>query len=227
MSTETKVVSGIVLVTILIIIGGIFAINKQSNKAASVTIKPDLVDRADAPRAGSSTKVIITEFADFECPACAVLSPELKRLLETDGDKFTLVYRHFPIHSHSYEAAAVALAAGEQGKFFQMSEVLFDKQSEWTPASANRTTLFEKYATQLGLDIAKFRVSVKDPKHEESVNKDRRDATAMGINSTPTLIINGTEAVRGAIPYETLRKLVLEAYNATGTSALTSASSTR
>lgn len=220
MSTETKVVTGIVLATLLIIIGGIFAIGKQGSTAQNLNLKPELVDRADAPRTGTSTKVVITEFADFQCPACAALSPQLERLLETDGDKFTLVYRNFPLHQYSYESAAAALAAGEQGKFFEMGRKLYDNQDEWSAPSANRTAIFEKYAQELGLNMDKFKASVQDPKHKESVDRDRRDATTMGINSTPTLIINGTQAVRGALPYEQLRDLV---YKTAGMTATTSA----
>ncbi len=211
MSTETKVVSSIVLLTLAIIIGGIFIIGKKSNTPQNLNLQPELLSRTDAPRTGTNTKVTIVEFADFQCPACSILNPSLEKLLQTDGDKFTLVYRHFPLHAYSYEAAGAALAAGEQGKFFEMGALLYEHQDAWSAPSADRPALFESYAKQLGLDMTAFKASAKDSKHRAIVDRDKRDAVAMGINSTPTLVINGTQAVRGAIPYDTLRKLVYEA----------------
>lgn len=212
MSTETKVVSGIVIATILIIVGGLFIIQRQSSEPATLTIKPELLDHGDSPRIGSSTKVTIVEFADFECPSCAVLHPTLERLLEEDADKFTLIYRHFPIHQHSVEAASAALAAGEQGKFWEMSDKLFDNQAEWSLAKADRTALFTSYAKELGIDIGAFTASFKSSKHPATVTRDQADAMAMGINSTPTLIINGSQIVKGAVSYDTLKKIIDDAY---------------
>lgn len=224
MSTETKVVTGIVIATLLIIIGGIFAVNKKSTNTVNLNIKQELLNRADAPRTGSSTKVTIVEFADFECPACATLNPQLKKLLETDGDKFTLIYRHFPLHAHSVEAASAALAAGEQGKFWEMGDILYARQAQWSQPNANRTALFESYAEELGLNLEAFKVSAADKKHEKIIERDRIDAVTMGINSTPTLVINGEKAIRGAVPYETLRQIILEA---AGMSTSTSATTTQ
>lgn len=229
MSTETKVVTGIVIVTLLVIIGGIFLLGKGNSQTPNLTIKPELLQHADSPRAGTGTKVTIVEFADFECPSCAALSPVLEQLLKTDGDKFTLIYRHFPIHQHSMIAASAALAALEQGKFWEMSDLLFKNQNEWTAPNANAAALFRGYAQQIGLDLAKYDVSYADAdgKHKEIVQRDQAEGQAMGINATPTLIINGEKVIVGAYPYDYMKQVISAEYAAANGGATSTATTTR
>lgn len=214
MTTETKVISGIAIATILIIIGGIFVMNGQQSNQPSVVINSDILVRPDSPTLkAEQDHVTIVEFADYECPSCAALHPTLKQLLDSENGKYvTLVYRNFPLHQGSIQVSAAVQAAGAQGKYWEMNDIVFEKQDEWASVAASnadkRQQLFEQYAGSIGLNIEKFKQDIKNPAYVELVKRDQADAIAMKISGTPTLIINGTEVVKGAVSYESLEKTV-------------------
>lgn len=212
MSSETKVVISLIVLTLIVIVGGIFLVSNQAaNTSGDVKIDKAILIRPDSKQiAGKNSKVSIVEFADYECPSCAALYPNLKKLLSTDGDKITFVYRNFLIHSGSMQAAVAALAAGEQGKYWEMHDILFEKQDEWSVAATDkdRGVFFEKYATQIGLDIAKYKTDIANSKFTDMVNRDQTDGTSMNVHATPTVIINGSKLVIGSISYTELKKIV-------------------
>jgi len=136
--------------------------------------------------------VVLTEFSDFQCPACAAFQPVLAELLTNYGDQMKLEYKHFPlpIHSLSQAAARAAEAAGQQGKFFEFHDVLFEKQSEWT-ASPNPTGTFVSYAAALGLDEELFRRHFNASMIRDRVRDDLNDARDRELTGTPTFFLNG------------------------------------
>ena len=211
MSSETKVVISLVVFTLIVIVGGIFLVSMQANPSKGVTINKDILIRPDSKQiVGKNSKITVVEFADYECPSCAALYPVLKKLLGDEGDKITFVYRNFLIHSGSMQAALAALAAGEQGKYWEMHDILFEKQDEWSAAAndKDRGVFFEKYATLLGLDIAKYKTNIADPKFTDIVNRDQSDGTSMNVSATPTVIVNGSKLVIGALSYDAFNKIV-------------------
>lgn len=230
MNPETKVIGIIAIITIIVIGGGLFlASGKISPGQAPTALSAEALVRADSPRqTGSQAVLQIVEFADFECPACAAFHPHFKRFKQEYADKIDFVFRVIPIHRNSKAAAAVAYAAGEQGKFFEMHDVLFEKQDEWTKVGANIDTLFTGYAQGIGLDMAKYQSDLAANKNAYSarVDQDGRDAGMMNLNSTPTLVFNGKTVVRGGLTYENLKKLAdAEIAAALGTAATSTATS--
>lgn len=233
MNSETKIIGTIGVITILVIAGGLYFASKSnlagSNSLPEVTVKADALVRADSPRltgknagetAVNPNKIQIVEFGDLECPACAVLNPELKKLIASDPDNIDFVVRFIPIHQNSKKSAAAALAAGEQGKFFEMYDLIFENQAEWAKYGADYDKLFDSYAEKVGLNMTKYRADLKAnfEKYSALVDRDSADATAMKVNSTPTLIINGKVVVRGAYPFEKLKEIVSSVLTATSTS---------
>lgn len=214
MNTEVKVVASIVLVTILIIVGGVFIMSGQSSNDPEIKVDSSILVRPDSPiKKAEQDHITIVEFADYECPSCAALHPTLEKLLASENGKYiNLVYRNFPLHAGSVQVATAVLAAGAQGKYWEMSDIVYEKQDEWAsiPATkaADRAKLFEKYAASIGLDINKYREDLKNKAYPELISRDKADAITMNINATPTLIINGVEIVRGAIPYEQLEAII-------------------
>ncbi len=226
MTSETKVVTAIVLVTLIIIGGGLWLVSKQGGNYTtdpSVTIKSDILIRPETPRImatnQSSTTLTIVEFADLECPACAMLQPNLKQVLAKHTTDVNYYYRTIPIHAGSEEVATYALAAGKQGKFFEFSDIAFSKQITWS-MMPNRTKAFEEYAAMAGANVEQLRKDLKDDTIKKILADDKSDAIAMGINSTPTLIINN-RVVKGVISPSDLEKIIAEeqAKLAAGTSA--------
>lgn len=211
MSTEIKLTVGIIILSIIIVFVGIKLAYKNPVNSGLALGNPELIQNASNPRiVGTSTKIEIVEFSDFECPSCAAMHPIIKQLLAEEGDKVTFIYRNFPIHAESDKIASLALAAGKQNKFFEMHDLIFEKQSEWAqlPNFAQRLGLFDTYAKSLGLDVNKLHKDMVDKSITDIVAKDTSDARALGINSTPTLIINGKTVIKRVVPYAEFKKAV-------------------
>jgi protein-disulfide isomerase len=227
MNSETKIISIIGVITLIIIIAGmVLASGASNNTSKPVALSEDRLVRPESPRVkGVNAKVQMVEFADFECPACQMMQPELKKLLAEYGDSIDFVFRIIPIHSKSKELGAVALSANEQGKFKEMHDKLFEGTNEWNKVGLKETerfAIYDRYATEIGLDVEKFKSDLKNnrSKYDAIVDQDAADAGAMNIQSTPTLVVNGKTVVRGVQRYEALKTIVEEALaqeNATST----------
>lgn len=200
MKAETKTTIGILVGALLLFMALILFWNKQAN----APIDMEKLIRSDSYSVGSPTaKVTVVEFADFQCPSCAVAFPVMKLYITEYQDKIHFVYRHLPIHNHSFLSMNFAEAAGEQGKFFEYSEMLYSKQKDWENLP-DPTALFTTYAKNLGLDSVAIAKEAADKKFDQKVARDQADAVAVGVNSTPTFFINGKKLV-GVQSLETLR----------------------
>ena len=142
----------------------------------------------DQPVKGTANaSVTIVAFTDFECPSCARQHPVLERIVSEFGDRVRLVVRDFPLsqHANARKAAEAAEAAREQGKYWEYAGVLFRNQS------ALGADKLRQYATELGLDRARFDASLDSGKFAEKVQRDVIDGHKLGVNGTPTVYING------------------------------------
>ena len=132
--------------------------------------------------------VTLLEYGDFECPYCAMARPVLQGLVNEYGDTIRLIYRHFPVttvHPHAFIAAESAEAAGAQGAFWQMHDMLFAHQQQLE----YQNLLW--YAEQLGLDVARFDREMRGHMYQGEVKRDFRRGVEDGVNGTPTIFING------------------------------------
>ena len=132
-------------------------------------------------------------FSDFECPFCREFAGTLDLLGEIYGDQICIYFKHFPLPQHqaAEPAARAANAAGRQGQFWQMHDLLFANQAALR--DVDLLDLLMGYARELGLDIDQFADDLEDPTLAEQPSRDRAEAQAAGVNSTPTLFINGLE----------------------------------
>lgn len=205
MSKEAKILIGIAVVVIAV--GILLAM--QEPKPDPTFDKPadagQLVREDSNIKGGKDAKVTVVEFLDFECEACRASYPVVKQVLAEYGDKVKFVQRYFPLpnHKNSQSAALAAAAAGEQGKFWEMHDKLFENQSLWTYDNAQKTTelqakeMFISYAKELGLNIDQFTQSLEEKKYLNIIQRDIADANELGVNSTPTFYINGTKQAGG------------------------------
>lgn len=186
-TTEMKVLGGVILITLAIVIGGAFLVG--GTPAADEAVTPEVLVRDNSPALGpADARVTVVEFGDFECPACAALHPILQQLKTDNKDKSVrFVYRHFPLsqHPNAQNAAEAAVEAQRQGKFWEFHDELFANQSNLDRAS------LEKYAEALGLDLAAFQAALDQHTHRSQVLDDRSDGQIAGVNSTPSIFING------------------------------------
>jgi protein-disulfide isomerase len=189
----------------------VFAISNRGDESAR-TAQPaagnaELVP-ADSYRLGSGIKVTIVEFADFQCPACGTAAPSLERIAREYPQDVSLVFRHFPLpmHANALGAAKTAEAAGEQGKFWEMYQMLYAGQDQWSAAGQPKD-IWAGYAAKLGLDAGKFSESVSAAKTQAKIQRDASSGQALGVNATPTIFINGRK-LEGFPDYPTLKAAV-------------------
>lgn len=153
-------------------------------------------------RGDTNAPVTIVEFTDFQCPACKAMHPVLNETLKSYGNRVRFVVRNFPLeqHANARKAAEAAGAANAQGKFFEYIAVLFENQDALDVPS------LKKYATQLGLDRARFDADLDKGVYAAQVRRDVADGEMYGVDSTPSIFINGVrlrdlsaEGLRAAI----------------------------
>ena len=190
LSYETKIFIGIGLITIILVIGGVFFLGGKSGQPQELVDQAALTADASHSLGDPAAPVKIVEFADFQCPACATAQPIVKSVVEKNKDKVYFVFRHYPLPSHQNAriAAQACEAAGIQGKFWEMHDLLFTNQSAWSESS-NAKEIFTDYASQLGLNVDQFKDDLG--KVNDSINKDYTLGNQAGIDSTPTFFING------------------------------------
>jgi protein-disulfide isomerase len=179
----------------------------QLRAAAGVKVMldpPRAEVKAEGPsRGNTAAPVTIVVFSDFECAYCGRSIETLKRLEQTYGEQLRIVYRDFPLPSHSgaIKAAEAAQCANEQGRFWEMHDRLFAKSSVSGPVDLT------KIATETGVDMEQFRVCVASAKHTRSVMSSREEGLAAGVASTPTFFVNGRMVI-GAVPYDLFASIV-------------------
>ncbi len=162
--------------------------------------------RADDPARGPATApVTVVLFSDFQCPFCSRVEPTLKQLRDQYPSDVRVVWKHqpLPFHPNAMPAAIASEAAREQGKFWEMHDLMFQNQGQLSPAQ------YEAWAKQIGLDGKRFQASLASPTGKARVEEDSRLGNQVGANGTPTAFVNCRQVV-GAVPYDAFKKVVDE-----------------
>lgn len=180
------------LKTILIVIGVIvavvgFLLFTQPSEQTTGSVSEHKVG-------AGTTGVTLMEYGDFQCPACAQYYPVLQQVKEYYGDKITFQFRHFPlesIHPNARAASRAAEAAGNQGKFWEMHDKLFESQNMWKDTKDPIGT-FEGYAKDIGVaDMEKFKTDYRSSEISAIINADLQAGRDAGAKSTPTFLLDG------------------------------------
>lgn len=183
----------IVAVVGLITFGSGFALyrSKKGEAPPAPAASKDAVATGLHVRGPKSAPVTIEEFGDFQCPPCAIMSGLLKKGEEEGKGTIRVVFRHFPLvtHAHAREAALAAEAAELQGKFWEMHDLLYKEQANWSKAE-DAPGLFNGYAGTLGLDLERFKKDVQNPEMAARIDADQKLGSSRGVTSTPTLFVN-------------------------------------
>lgn len=188
----------------VLLIGGIVVLsnskkmnvsNVDTNKVQSASEASGNI--ADHVFGKTDSKVIFTEYGDFQCPGCGGMHPTVKTLIEKYEGQITFVFRNFPltqIHPNALVAAAAAESAGLQGKYWEMHDKLFESQDAWKNVSVkDRINTFAGYAKELGLNEDKFRTDIASENVAKKVSYDLALGKKIKVSSTPTFILNGKE----------------------------------
>jgi protein-disulfide isomerase len=167
------------------------------------------VDVKGAPARGpQAAPVTIVAFSDFQCPYCASVNPTLDKLRAEYGGRVRVVFKHFPlpIHPRAMQAHQAAVAAQEQGKFWEMHDRIFAAQQ-----SLDRATLVS-HARELGLDVPKFERALDAAATQARIRADMAEGTRIGVQGTPTFVVNG-RMFSGALPYESFKAQLEQAFD--------------
>ena len=173
---------------------------EPDNKVYDVKVNPN-----DYIKGNKNAKITIVEFSDFQCPFCSRVEPTMKQVLDTYGDKVRVVFKHNPLsfHKDAPGASAAALAAGSQGKFWEMHDILFKNQR------ALQRDKLEGYAQEIGLNMEKFKADLDGDKFKAQIDADIAQARSLGASGTPTFFINGKK-LRGAQPFASFKQIIDE-----------------
>jgi protein-disulfide isomerase len=178
----------------------------RSQASVRIALAPPEAEVAldNAPRRGpEDAPVLIVEFADYECPYCQRIHPELKKLEEEFAGKVAVAFKDFPLpmHAHAEKAAEASRCAAEQGNFWDFHDLLFDNAPKFEPAQ------LKEHARALKLDAARFDHCLDAGEQAAAVRKDFAEGQRLGLTGTPSFFING-HYLSGAVKYDTLREVV-------------------
>src|SRR5207249_2632589 len=142
-------------------------------------------------RGNQTARVTLEEYGDFQCPPCGLLSEPINQLEQEFRPNLRVVFRNYPLatHAHAREAAIAAEAAGLQGKFWEMHDLLYREQAVWSKA-ADAPTLFNSYAGMLGLNLDRFKKDMDSDQVKTRVASDQKRGVELGVKSTPTIFVN-------------------------------------
>jgi protein-disulfide isomerase len=200
------------LALVLVLFGLNYFLNRSSKKNVNVIQK--VVDNRYT-MGDPNAKIKLVEYADFQCPACSQLSAIFPEVFNYINSKYgsttlSLTYKYFPlisIHKNAMLSAYSTEAAKEQGKFWEMHDVLFAKQSEWSEALDAKSRI-EGYAKDMGLDMTKFVLDRDSQNTKDIVNAALLEATKLQLSHTPTVFINGEEWVELSLSAESMEKFI-------------------
>lgn len=175
----------------------------------SVSENPPSPTAAEEPdKIPAAVVVTLEEFGDYQCPPCAQLHPELKKLKQEFGPNLNLVFRNLPlstIHKNALAAAQAAEAARVQNRFWEMHDLLYKNQDLWKD-DPNPRPRFVKFARDLGLDTSRFVRDLEGEQVKFRIEADIAAALRLGIDGTPTVLINGRRLRTEATTADGIRK---------------------
>jgi protein-disulfide isomerase len=182
-TTETKIFAAAIGITVLVIGLAVLVISKP----ASPLLREDLIPATAHVQGNRDAQVYLVEFSDFQCPACTAVKPLVDEIIKTNGEKVEFAYRHYPLPQHPLAqiAAEAAEAAGAQGKFWEMFDLIFASSETFTEP------MLIDFAKQLKLDMNAFTGALTNGTYKSIVQSDVDAGNRIGIDATPTFFLNG------------------------------------
>lgn len=199
MSKRAWIIFGVICFAVL---GGLVYLSTRNRTDVSnidtnsiLKASKDSGEIADQVFGKKDSKVVLVEYGDYQCPGCGSAYPTVKKITEKYKDQVAFVFRNFPIaskHPNARAAASAAEAAGLQGKFWEMHNVLYENQSAWENLSTtDRGPAFISYALQLGLNEEQFKKDMDGANVSQKINFDQAVGKKAGADATPTFTLNG------------------------------------
>lgn len=198
-----------VIVLGLLVFGGVRFADWLRTPVPGTEVGTTEISEDEWVKGDASASATLVEYSDFQCPACGSYYPVVRQLSEDFGENLRVVYRHFPlisIHPNAVPAARAAEAAGIQEMFWEMHDILFENQSEWS-VEKDPEDFFVTYAEELGLDVEKFEEDMNSQEVQDKINQDIVSGNQLGVNATPTFFLNG-ERIANPAGLESFTQLI-------------------
>ncbi|MCF7843842.1 DsbA family protein [Candidatus Gracilibacteria bacterium] len=205
---EGKFIAGVLLVIVLLFAYYFFA---KPADVISNTTEEITISKTDHVRGAQDGILTLVVFGDFQCPACAAYEPLVQQVVEDNKTIVKSVYKHFPltqIHQNAMIAAKASEAAALQGKFWEMHDLLYEKQKDWS-LGINAYDVLLTYATTLGLDTNKFKEDLNNKEIEDKIFAEYKEGVRLGVQGTPTFFLNGKK-LESPTSLESFNRLILE-----------------
>lgn len=185
---DYKILVVILLIPFLMVVGLVYLVNNSQKDDISVLN----IDNDDWVYGKKDSKTVLVEYLDYECEACASVSPMVNTIKEEYKDRIAFVVRYYPLPSHRYskQSAYAVESAGKQGKYWEMNKLMFENQSEWS-GNPKSDEIFRSYAQDLGLNIEQFDSDSVSAQTKERVEHDLKSGNSLNIQGTPTFFLNG------------------------------------
>lgn len=210
-TTEGKFVTFIV---VLVVLSFAYYFYAMSGKTSGTTQEITVTEQ-DHVRGAIDGKVTLVEFGDFQCPACGAYEPIVRQVTADNTGVLKVVFKHFPltqIHQNALLGARASEAASNQGKFWEMHDMLYDKQKEWADSLTARDLMIS-YASALGLDTAKFTSDLESQAIQDKVLAEYKEGNSLGVQGTPTFFLNG-KMIENPQSLEAFNKVIKDAATA-------------
>ena len=176
----------------------------KASASPPVPVDPSLLVRSDSPTLGPLTaRVTVVEFLDPECESCRAMHPITKRIVREYEGRVRLVVRYMPLHLNSAYAATMLEAAREQGRYWEMLDMLFEYQPQWGDQQTPQPPLMLDLAARVGLDMKVLHRALQNPAHAKKIERDEADGKNVGVIGTPTFFVNGRKLPK--LGYEPLK----------------------
>jgi protein-disulfide isomerase len=189
MPNQVKNILIFLVISVVAVVGAAILFSKASGPAS--VEEQRVLGSVRWEKGNSEAELVVVEFSDFQCLRCAEVAIQVKELVDKYGDHVRFVYRHFPLtatHEYAFQAAVASEIAGQKGKFWEMHDLLFERQKEWESGD-DVVEKFASYAEEIGLDRESFVEPFDEDSYEENVWKDLGDARALRLIKTPTFFV--------------------------------------
>jgi len=196
----------------IVVAGLVFFSAPGTERSAQTASLIDLSPEKEWTKGNPNAKVTLVEYSDFQCPACGAYYPIIKQLMSEFGDRITFIYRHFPLQQHESAnlAARTAEAAGAQGKFWEMHDMIFENQLKWSILPFTAGIIFDGYAKSLGLDVSQFKKDRDSKDVKDRVESDYQSGIKASVNHTPTFFVNQKQILNPR-SYDEFKNIIIQA----------------
>lgn len=183
-----------IIIIVIVAFVGIFAFSGHKSNSSKSSGGSSGTPTQHVEGQGKSG-VTLVEYGDYQCPFCEQYYPVVKQIQSEFNDQIFFQFRNFPlvsIHQNAFAGARAAEAAAAQGKFWQMHDLLYENQSQWSESS-DPIPFFKQYAQQLGLNAGRFNKDYASSKVNDAINADMAAGNKLKINGTPTFFLDGKQ----------------------------------